>query len=125
MAFVNRATQTATALKTLTARDGRPLPEDIQSLIREWEPDTLVIGVPYNLDGSDSPTTTRAIDFGTRLGEEHGLPIETIDERLTSIEAGEMLREQRRLGTRRRKVRREDIDSLAAQLIAESWLRDQ
>ena len=84
-----------------------------------------MVGVPYNLDGSESPMTARATDFGKRLGEEFGLPVDTVDERLTSEEAGMMLREQRRMGQKGRRVRRGDIDSLAAQLIAESWLRDQ
>ena len=67
--------------------------------------------------------TARAIEFAARLSEIHVLPIDQIDERLTSSEASMMLREQRRSGQRRKKVRREDIDGLAAQLIAESWLR--
>jgi putative Holliday junction resolvase len=125
VAFANRVTNTATALKTLQAREGHPVPQDILALIDEWQPDVLVVGVPYTLDGSDSPMTLRAVDFGKTLGEKHGLPVETVDERLTSADASMMLREQRRTGARRRKVRRGDIDSLAAQLIAESWLRDQ
>lgn len=46
-----------------------------------------------------------------------------MDERLTSMEARMVLAEQRRSGQRRRKIRREDIDSLSAKLIAETWLR--
>ena len=125
VAFANRMTETATALTTLQARDGHPVPQELQSLIDEWQPDALVVGVPCNLDGSDSPMTSRAMDFGKALGEKHGLPVETVDERLTSEEASMMLREQRRTGERRRKVHREDIDSLAARLIAETWLRNQ
>lgn len=122
VAYANCATGTATALKTLAARDGRPATQDIQSLIQEWQPDALVVGVPYNPDGSDSPMATRAKEFSSRLGEQHGLPIDLVDERLTSQEAAAMLREQRRTGQKKRKVRRGDIDSLAARLIAESWL---
>ena len=96
----------------------------MQILINEWQPDTLVVGLPYNLDGSDSPITTRATEFGTRLGAHHGLPIDWVDERLTSAEANTMLREQRRTGEKRRRIRSGDIDALAARLIAESWLRD-
>jgi len=124
VAFANRVTQTAMALKALPARDGDPVPEDVRALISEWQPDALVIGVPYNIDGSESEMTTRAKLFGKLLEERHGLPIDTVDERLTSAEARMTLREQRHTGQRRRRVRREDIDSLAAQLIAESWLRE-
>jgi putative Holliday junction resolvase len=96
----------------------------VQILIDEWQPDTLVVGLPYNLDGSDSPMTLRATEFGSHLGAHHGLPVEWIDERLTSAEAATMLREQRRTGEKRRRIRGGEIDALAARLIAESWLRD-
>jgi putative Holliday junction resolvase len=97
----------------------------VQTLIDEWQPDTLVIGLPYNLDGSDSPTTVRAREFGAQLSTLYGLPIDWVDERLTSAEAKTMLREQRRSGEKRRRIRSGDIDALTARLIAESWLRDQ
>ncbi len=92
-------------------------------LIREWEPEALVIGVPYNIDGTESRLTGLAVSFGLQLGERYELPVDQIDERLTSMEARMMLAEQRRTGRRRRKIRREDIDSLSAKLIAETWLR--
>lgn len=95
----------------------------MRKLFAEWEPDAIVIGVPYNMDGSESPMTAGAIGFAHRLTEQFALPVDQVDERLTSAEAGAMLREQRQSGQRRRKVRRQDIDSLAAQLIADSWLR--
>jgi len=94
----------------------------VKILIGEWQPDTFVIGLPYNLDGSESPMTTRAREFGSRLETHYGLPIDWVDERLTSAEAGTMLREQRRTGDKRRRIRSGDIDALAARLIAESWL---
>ena len=68
--------------------------------------------------------SSRALAFAKRLGDKYGLPIDTIDERLTSVEASMLLREKRRTGQRRRRVNKEDVDSLAAQLIAETWLHD-
>jgi putative Holliday junction resolvase len=65
----------------------------------------------------------RAMDFAKRLSDRYGLPLETVDERLTSAEARTLLREQRQAGQRQRRINKEDIDSLAAQLIAETWLR--
>lgn len=125
VAFANRLTDTATVLKTLQVRDGNPDQAAVLELIREWQPDTLVIGVPYNLDGSETIMSARAEQFGYQLGERYGLPIDKIDERLTSREAETILRDQRRSGERRRRVRKEDIDGLAARLIAESWLRNR
>lgn len=123
VAVANRTAGSARALKTLLNRDPAALDRNLLKLIEEWEPDTIVIGIPYNMDGSHSGMTARAIEFAARLGKIHGLPIDQVDERLTSSEARMMLGEQRRSGQRRKRVRREDIDSLAAQLIAESWLR--
>ncbi|MDH3509387.1 MAG: Holliday junction resolvase RuvX [Gammaproteobacteria bacterium] len=123
VAFANRATQTATALKTIPARDDSYAQREIASLVSEWRPDAIVIGLPYTMDGGASPMAARAMAFAERLSDAHGLPIETIDERLTSAEAGMLLREQRQTGQRRRRIKKEDIDSLSAQLIAETWLR--
>jgi putative Holliday junction resolvase len=121
VAFADRVTQTITALKTIRA-GGKPhdTPE-LDALVDEWQPDAIVIGVPYNTDGDPTAMSSRAMEFARRLGERYGLPIDAIDERLTSAEASMLLREKRRSGQRRR-VNKEDIDRMAAQLIAETWL---
>jgi putative pre-16S rRNA nuclease len=96
---------------------------DIATLIDDWQPDVLVIGLPRNTDGSDSAMTRRARDFGRWLGENSGMGVEEIDERFTSTEAEAVLRDQRRKGMRTRRVRPEDIDLMAARLMAETWVR--
>lgn len=123
VAFANRATGTATSLTTLANRGGEELGRALTRLFEDWSPEAIVVGVPYNMDGTEAPMTAAAIDFGNRLAEEFALPVDQVDERLTSAEAAAILRERRRAGQRRRKVRKEDIDGLAAQLIADSWLR--
>lgn len=123
VAFANRRSGTSSALTTLTNREGDALDRELRTLFDAWEPDTIVIGVPYNMDGSESSMTEAAIGFANRLAEKFALPVDRVDERLTSAEAGTVLREQRRSGQRRRKVRKQDIDSMAAELIADSWLR--
>jgi putative Holliday junction resolvase len=125
VAFANRITGTATALTTLQARDAAAVQREIDELIKAWQPNTIIIGVPFNLDGSESAMTLKAREFGSALHQRHNLPIDEIDERLTSDEARRLLREQRRAGHKVRRVVKEDIDSLAAQLIGESWLRYQ
>jgi len=79
--------------------------------------------VPYNAEGGATRMSALAMDFAQRLGDRFALPIDAIDERLTSAEASMLLREKRRTGERRRRVNKKDIDSLAAQLIAETWLQ--
>lgn len=123
VAFANPLAGTAMELTTLPARAGAPEWRTVDKLVLDWEPDMLVVGVPYNMDDSESPMTARAREFAAQLSTRYGLPVETMDERLTSAEASMMLREQRRDGRRKRRVRRADVDRVAARLIAESWLR--
>ncbi len=61
--------------------------------------------------------------FASELISRFGIPVEFVDERYTSAEAEALLREQRRQGIRKKQLRKEDVDAVAAQLIAESWLR--
>ncbi|MCK6370989.1 MAG: Holliday junction resolvase RuvX [Gammaproteobacteria bacterium] len=123
VASANRQAQTTTALATLQARDGLPDWREIAQLIRDWQPEALVIGLPRNTDGSESDMTARARAFGGWLAEHSGLGVQEIDERFTSTEAEALLRDQRRDGSRSRRVRPGDIDRMAAELIAQTWLR--
>jgi len=91
--------------------------------VREWSPSRLLVGLPYNMDGTETTLTATCRDFAAELGHRYGLPVELVDERLTSAAATGELREARRAGARVRRVRREDIDAHAARLILETWLR--
>lgn len=95
---------------------------EIEQQVSEWEPSLLIVGLPYNMDGTDNELTPCAKKFARQLKGRFGLPVETVDERLTSVEARNLLRERRREGTRGKRVRREDIDRMAALVILESWL---
>jgi putative transcription antitermination factor YqgF len=77
--------------------------------------------MPSRSDGSPSDIGKQASSFADALGR-YELPIETVDERFTSIEAEEMLMQERVLGIRGR-IKKEMIDSAAAVLIAERWLQ--
>lgn len=123
VASANRLAQATTALATLAARDGVPEWREIAALIREWQPEVLVVGLPRNTDGTESDMTARARAFGAWLRSRSGLPTQEIDERYTSTEAEALLAEQRRDGSRTRRVRPQDIDRMAAVLIAQTWLR--
>lgn len=123
VASANRLAGTASPLKTITARAGEPDWVLVDALVREWQPQVLVVGLPVNVDGSDSPMTDRTRAFIRALGQRFGKAVETVDERYTSAEASMLLREQRRAGTMQRRVRPGDLDSMAAVLMAESWLR--
>lgn len=114
-------TRSATALTTLPAAGGVPEEAALERLIREWHPNRLLLGMPI------APGETSALEaplrrFRERL-ERYGLPVEVVDEQFSSTEAESLLAVERRSGRRRRRVRKSDIDSHSARIIAEQWLR--
>ena len=111
----------ARELCVLKARDGIPDWSQIEALLREWQPDALVVGLPLNMDGTPSDMSARAEKFARRLNGRFNLPVHTHDERLTTYEAkGERLRSGQNDGFRERPV-----DALAAALLLEGWLTAQ
>jgi len=118
-------TRTANPAGTLPASDAGPDWPALGQCVREWAPSRLVVGVPYNMDGSDTVLTATCRSFGDELARRFALPVEFVDERLTSVAATDELREARRSGAKTRRVRPGDVDANAARLILETWLREQ
>jgi len=94
--------------------------ERLAAIIRDWRPDRLVVGLPMHADGSPGDMTAAAEAFVRELGR-YGLPVETVDERYTSIEAEQALVNARRQGSRGR-ISRAEIDAASAVVIAERYL---
>jgi putative Holliday junction resolvase len=90
--------------------------------VRMLGPKRLVVGAPYNADGSPGTLARAARRFAAELERRFGLPVELVDERWSSLEASAALKAQRSSGERKRRVRKEDIDSAAAAVILERWL---
>jgi putative Holliday junction resolvase len=111
---------TTQPLNILRAREGQPDWAAVEKLIAEWQPDLLLVGDPLNMDGSDSELGERARKFARRLHGRLGLQIVMVDERLSSFEAKQISREQGHRGD----YHRQPIDSYAAELLLQSWLRD-
>jgi putative Holliday junction resolvase len=86
-------------------------------------PAVLVVGAPYNADGSDGALLAAVRRFAAELERRFALPVQLIDERFSSLEAGEALKERRASGERRRRIRHEDIDSAAAAVILGRWFQ--
>jgi putative Holliday junction resolvase len=116
------ATASASPVGVLGVR-GTPDWTAVERCVREWSPTRLLVGLPYNMDGTETVLTSTCRAFAAHLERRFGLPVELVDERLTSAAATAELREARRTGARARRVRREDIDAHAARLILETWLR--
>lgn len=117
IAFGQQLTGSAAPLKPIAARDGIPDWDQLGQIIREWQPDALVVGIPLNMDGSISEMAHRARKFANRLHERYQLPCFIIDERLTSVEA-KRLHLQAGGGSN---FRQESVDGIAARLILEDW----
>ena len=107
-------------LPPLSAKDGIPNWEQIQQLIDEWKPTKLVVGLPLNMDDSESELSTRARKFGRRLKGRFNIDVDLMDERLSSFDAKQEAKERGHKGNYHKKP----IDSIAARLILESWFRE-
>lgn len=114
-------TGTANPLETLKAKHGIPDWLQVEKVIKEWQPELLLIGEPFNMDSSDQSITKLARKFANRLHGRFGLPFQMFDERLTSASAREEIFE---FGGYK-KLKKTQIDSIAAALILESWFSNQ
>ena len=116
--------RSAKPLEAVPAGSAGPQWPRIEALVREWQPGLAVVGLPYNVDGSEGPMTVAARAFAAELGRRSGLGVELVDERYSSLEATSMLRERRESGARRRRVGKADIDAAAACVILERWITE-
>src|SRR6188768_3609801 len=94
VAVGNTLTGTAEALATVAAQDGVPDWRAIDRCVADWRPAAIVAGVPYNMAGRDASLTTAALRFAEQLGSRYGIEVHRVDERLTSREAEDDLRER-------------------------------
>jgi putative Holliday junction resolvase len=122
IAVGQEVTRNVTPLTTLSSKTGKPDWDSIGRLIAEWQPDLLVVGLPLQMDGSEQELTQRARRFGNQLKGRYNLPVEMVDERLTSYEAEQLLRQRSHKGAGHGE---QQIDQVAAQLILQSWFDQQ
>ncbi len=109
VAVGNRMLRTATPQATIRA-EGDARFAHVAERIREWQPDALVIGVPYHPDGASHENTARALKFARQLRGRFGLPVFEVDERYSTTEA-------HAAGAR-------DADAASACIILEQFLRN-
>jgi len=117
-------TRSASPLITIRSRGDRPDWERIERLIQEWHPRAAVVGLPFNMDDSETALAPRVRRFARQLQGRFGLEVHLVDERLSSLEArrqlgygsGDALPSPDAIGA---------IDAMAAKLILETWLCEQ
>ncbi|HJG63082.1 MAG TPA: Holliday junction resolvase RuvX [Enorma massiliensis] len=116
---VSDATGTlAMPVKVLPAQEVLGNARSFRYIIEDYEPDVLVCGRPETLAGEDGPQAQRVVEAAEKIARATGLPLEFIDERLSSREAKRILREQ---GLSEREMRGK-VDSVAASLFLQTWL---
>ena len=92
--------------------------EKLKKTVQEWKPKMLVVGWPLNMDGSESDFCRNVKKFADQLQKQTGCVVQLMDERLTSREA------KMESKTKTSDYKKNPVDSLAAKLMLESWLRE-
>lgn len=117
VAYGQTLSRTARPVAVLRARDGQPVWAEVALLVAEWRPSLLVVGLPLNMDGSESDFCRRARRFARRLRARTGMPVTMVDERLSTVAAKSGAGPPR-------DYRRHPVDGAAAALILETWLSE-
>lgn len=123
VALGNDLTGIVTPQQALKAKDGVPDQVKLQALIKDWQAQMLVVGLPLNMDGTEQEMTKKARKFGNRLHESFKVPVVFVDERLTSASAKEEIFKEG--GFRALKKGKERIDSLSATAILEQFFSER
>ena len=123
VAIAQCITKTATPLNFLHIKNGNPNWEQLDQIIKDYKPDLAIIGYP----GKDNKQTSLLADkiekFGSAIEKHYTMPTILFDESYSTTIAKEELRDQRRDGTLSRRIRRGEVDSMAAKIILEQWLK--
>ncbi len=108
----------ATGLTTIYRTSFQQTIQELQILIEEREVQVLVIGLPYSMNGSLGFQAQQVQKFALQIHQVLNLPVEYVDERLTSVEAEEQLKAKKRYSSRDKGA----IDRQAAVIILQQWL---
>ncbi len=121
LAVGQEVTQTANTLYSLKAKNGKPDWNDLDKIVGDWEPKLFVLGNPLNMDGSKSKIKEHSDRFSNLIRERYKVPVELIDERLTTKEAISRMKLKEIISDKK------DVNrhSLSAKIILESWFREK
>jgi putative Holliday junction resolvase len=111
----------ATGLTTIERTSFNKDVEQLRKLVEEREAKILVVGLPYSMDGTLGFQARQVQKFAQRISAALELPVEYVDERLTSLEAEQQLKERKQFSSRDKG----QIDRLAAAIILQQWLEQR
>ena len=119
VAISNSAGTLATPIDVVKrSGDRRREHREIADLVEEWQAEIVVVGLPYNLDGSMGPMAKKCLSETKALGDTLDVPVVPYDERLTTVSAERSLMEQKMKADARRRV----VDKVAAAVMLQAWL---
>ncbi|MCB1582365.1 MAG: Holliday junction resolvase RuvX [Xanthomonadales bacterium] len=119
IAIAQTLTRQASPLKVLL--NNQQFWHELENIINEWQVKQLILGLPMDMDGEEQEITRQVKNFGNKLKQQFSLPINYVDERLSSFAAERQFQQQRAAGSSKAKDKR-NIDAIAAQIILQSWL---
>jgi putative holliday junction resolvase len=119
MAVGQSLIESATPLPLFPMKDGIPNWETLLKIVKQHQPTLFLVGLPLNMDDSESELSTRARKFARRLRHQTNIETLMVDERLTTREARDELEHYQQQG----RAKHISADSLAAALFIESWYR--
>lgn len=113
--------QISTPLKVVCLDEVMNKSKEFKLILDDYMPEKFIVGLPKSLSGEENDQAAHVRDIAEEISLLYGLPVEFIDERLSSVEAKAILREQ---GLSEKEMRGK-IDSVAASLFLETWLEQQ
>ena len=105
------STNTSSPLKVIFNNHGKVNWDEINSLLNEWNPDLIIVGKPLNMDGTESEAMKKVDKFYNNLMKIYKARYEYVDERLTTFEAKEILKDNKA----------ELVDANAAKILIDNW----
>ena len=105
------STNTSSPLQIIFNKDDKTNWISISSLLDEWKPDLILLGKPLNMDGSESEIMKKVDKFYKELKSIYDADIEFVDERLTTFEAREILKDEKH----------DNVDAHAAKILIDNW----
>lgn len=111
--------ESSNPLALFPMKDGIPVWENLLKIVNQWQPDLFLVGLPLNMDDSESDLSRRARKFARRLKHQTNIETVMVDERLTTREARDDLEHYQSQGRGKNLA----ADSLAAALFIDSWYR--
>jgi putative Holliday junction resolvase len=123
VAIAQCITKTATPLNVLKIKNETPNWEQLDQIVNDYKPDLAIIGYPGKNNKQTSLLADKIEKFGSAIEKHYKMPTILFDEAYSTTIARQELRDLRRDGTLSRRIKRGQVDSMAAKIILEQWLK--